>query len=236
MAVPVAAAAPPAQADAPSTALSIVEKAQRDAAFDRLLANALPHDESDALKVLGKFIRFGVRNSRDASVIALAKKLQGLYGKHGRLPLPCYKTWIMLDPTAFEADLAQFLQEIGAGIFEAQNNRSFFHLEAAEIATIEYLFETLNPLRHAELLSQVMHYKVLSDRRVGLLRRVVYRTRQAQAAAKDDRGIAIAHVGGAAALLDRILDDRGVYKPVADAASHARDEISRLERTLGVSE
>ncbi|WP_146747673.1 helix-turn-helix domain-containing protein [Paramagnetospirillum kuznetsovii] len=121
----------------------------------------------------------GTRNSDSRLLMAVARNVTRNFGQPGRLPISSGKAWTMLDPDLFNDEMAAQLAAICNFVRNWQTTQSsFLILEFAEIELIEYLFENMHPVRHASLLLKVMEFKVLSARRVGLLRRIPARVRR----------------------------------------------------------
>lgn len=144
-----------------------------------LLADQPPSLDFQAVDLLHDCFPRGTRNSDSRILMAAARNLTRRFGLPGRLPIAAGKAWTMLDPDVFNDEMAAQLAAISSFILDWQTTQgSFLILEFAEIELIEYLFENMHPVRHAALLIKVMEFKVLSARRVGLLRRIPARVRR----------------------------------------------------------
>ncbi|OAN48032.1 hypothetical protein A6A04_04540 [Paramagnetospirillum marisnigri] len=144
-----------------------------------LLADEVPLQDFQAVDLLQDAFPRGTRQSDSRVLMAIARALTRDFGRPGRLPIASAKAWAMLDPILFSDELAAQLSAICSFVqgWQARES-SFLILEFSEIELIEYLFENLHPGRHRQLLVQVMDFKVLSARRVGLLRRIPSRIRR----------------------------------------------------------
>ncbi|MBI5165685.1 MAG: hypothetical protein HY985_17505 [Magnetospirillum sp.] len=172
-------------------------------------------------------------NFASRALHAVAVNLSRSFGLPGKLPMATSKAWRLLDPIAYEDALAHRLSvtaEFVLGWHRTQN--TFLVLEFSEIELIEYLFETLHPGRHLPLLASVMNFKVLSNRRLGLLRRIPGRMRKTiQPMVVDDRDGALRYLAHTKALLEAIADPNG-FAPIVDAANKAAAEIEKVMKLV----
>ncbi len=202
-----------------------------------LLADPPPSNDFAALDLLYGLWPRGSRNQTDADLLAVAQNLARRFGCPDHLPMTAARAWQMLDPQHFQAAFATQLTAIGAFARDWQDtHRDFLILEFGEVELIEYLFEGLHPGHHAELLVEVMNFKVLSNRRLGLLRRVPNRMRKAvepllTAGRPEEAMVELAH---AKALLDRIADPLG-YAPIVESATRAADEVEKLMKRIAAA-
>lgn len=197
-------------------------------ALSVLLADPPPTDDFAALDALYACWPRGTQDSSSRVLLAVAMNLSHYFGLPGRLPMAAAKAWRMVSPSVFEAELAQRLTDIGTFIAQWQaTQRTFLILEFGEVELIEYLFEALHPGYHAELLAGVMNFKVLSNRRMGLLRRIPTRLKKQVSGLLPDRTEeALVELAHAKALLE-LMAGNG-FAPIADAAGKALEEIERL--------
>jgi hypothetical protein len=238
---PAAAAAPamPASTARPlvQTALAAVPARGDDtlpddlSALACLLGEGLPADDFKASDLVRDcFAPFGAAGLPHRALLAVAVRLTAEFGLPTRLPLASGRAWRMLDPSVFEEDMAAQLAAISAFISDWQKSQqSFLCLEFPEIDLIEWLFECLHPGRHSDLLFEVMNFKVLSNRRQGILRRIPHRVRKV---AKDMGGEpeAILYAAGARAYLERVATSHG-FTPIVETAVACLEEVNKvLER------
>ncbi len=202
-----------------------------------LLADPPPADDFEALDLLYAVWPRTTVNATDEQLLAVAVNAARRFGQPGRLPMTASRAWRMLDCHHFESAFATQLAAIGAFVRDWQKtHREFLILEFGEIELIELLFEALHPGRYADLLVETMDFKVLSNRRLGLLRRVPNRMRKAvdplvAAGRFQEAMVELAH---AKALLERISDPLG-FKPIIDAASHAAEDVEKLMKRVAAA-
>lgn len=211
---------------APSGDLTLPE---RPDVLEILLADPPPLQDFQALDLLYGCWPRGTTNCKSRALLAAAHNLSRNFGLPGRVPMASSKAWRMLDPSVFEAELAQRLRDTGRFIADWQREqKTFLILEFGEIELIEYLFEALPAANHQDLLAGVMNFKVLSNRRMGLLRRIPARARkQAQAMLPDNRQGALVALAHYKALLERIAEPTG-FAPIVETANKAREEVEKL--------
>lgn len=197
-------------------------------ALEILLADPPPTDDFAALDALYACWPRGTQDSPSRVLLAAALNLSRYFGLPGRLPMTAAKAWRMLSPSLFEAELAQRLAGIGAFIAQWQaTQRTFLILEFGEVELIEYLFEALHPGYHAELLAGVMNFKVLSNRRMGLLRRIPTRLKkQVSGLLPERKEEALVELAHAKALLEQVAGNG--FAPIAEAAGKALEEIEKM--------
>jgi hypothetical protein len=196
-----------------------------------LLGESLPADDFKASDLVRDcFAPFGSAGLPHRALLAVAIRLTAEFGLPTRLPLASGRAWRMLDPSVFEEDMAAQLAAISTFISDWQKTQqSFLCLEFPEIDLIEWLFECLHPGRHSDLLFEVMNFKVLSNRRQGILRRIPHRVRKM---AKDMGGEpeAILYAAGAHAYLERVATSHG-FTPIVETAAACLEEVNKvLER------
>lgn len=199
------------------------------AALYCLLADQPPRVDFEAIDLLHDCFPRGTRNSDSRVLLAVARNLTRAFGRPGRLPITSGKAWTMLEAELFADELADELARIGDFILHWQaSEKTFLILEFAEVELIEYLFESLDPGRHAGLLARVMDFKVLSGRRMGLLRRIPARLRRRiEAAHGAVSPLLRRHVDDTLALLDQLAGP-GSFAAVANAALAAHAEVERM--------
>lgn len=197
-------------------------------ALEILLNDPPPAHDFAALDALNACWPKGTQDCPSRALLAAAHNLSRNFGLPGKLPMASSKAWRMLSPTVFEAELAQRLADVGAFIADWQKTqRTFLILEFGEIELIEYLFEALHPGYHGELLAGVMNFKVLSNRRMGLLRRIPNRLKKRVAPLLPDRKEqALMELAHGKALLEALTNSG--FAPIADAATKAVEEIEKM--------
>lgn len=200
--------------------------------LDVLLSDPPPAEDFAALDALYACWPRATQDSPSRALLAVAQNLSRNFGLPGKLPMASAKAWRMLAPQVFEAELAQRLAEVGRFIADWQKTqRTFLILEFSEIELIEYLFEALHPGYHAELLAEVMNFKVLSNRRMGLLRRVPGRVRKLIAPMlPDGKERAMVELAHAKSLLERVAAGSG-FAPIIDTAGKALEEIDKMMKS-----
>lgn len=202
-------------------------------ALARLLADPPPSNDFAALDALYTCWPKHTTDSSSRALLAVAQALSRQFGLPGKLPMAMAKAWRMLSPSVFEAELAQRLADVGTFIADWQKTqRTFLILEFGEIELIEYLFEALHPGYHADILAGVMNFKVLSNRRMGLLRRIPMRIKKQIAPllpANKERALTeLVHVR---ALLQRVATETG-FAPIAEAANKAQEEVEKMMKAV----
>ncbi|MDO8605398.1 MAG: hypothetical protein Q7R40_02570 [Phaeospirillum sp.] len=192
-----------------------------------------PSDDFTAQDLLHDCWPRGSVNVSSRALLAVAINLSRNFGLPGKLPMAASKAWRMLDPQIFQAALAQRLAAIGDFIFAWQRAQfTFLSLEFGEIELIEYLFEALHPGYNTELLASVMNFKVLSGRRIGLLRRIPgHARRMAGELDKGSREQSLIHLAHVKSLLVRLAEPDG-FPPIVDAAAHALIEVEKLMKQV----
>ena len=193
------------------------------------LLNDTPNDDFQSLDLLYTCWPKGTVNCTSRALLAVANRLAHNFGVPGeKLPMATSKAWRMLDPTLFEFSMATRLGAIGEFIVNWQKTQKIFLvLEFAEIELIEFLFESLHPADHQAQLSAVMNFKVLSNRRLGLLRRIPGRARKSvESMLATDREGAMVQLAHYKALLERIGDPNG-FAPIVEAAGRAVEEVEK---------
>ena len=166
--------------------------------------------------------------SRSAALLGVATRLALHFGSPIHLPMATTLAWRMLDRDLAETESAAQLLAISRFIDTWQKTQqTFLCLHFSEIELIELLFESLHPGRHAEILTKVLSFKVLSNRRQGLLRRIPHRTRKITAASKTNAADARNYLEGTRAFLDGIVSNGG-YLPIVEAATTALSEIDKI--------
>ncbi|MBI3444128.1 MAG: helix-turn-helix domain-containing protein [Magnetospirillum sp.] len=192
-----------------------------------------PSLDFEAVDLLHDCFPRGTRQSANRVLLAVARNLTRNFGQPGRLPMASGKAWTMLDPAVFADQMAAQLAEINAFILKWQSEeKSFLILEFAEVELIEYMFEHLHPRRHGALLVRVMDFKVLSARRVGLLRRIPARVRRVvQHLTGADPAAPLTYARDCIVMLEAI-ERAGGFHLVTEAAAFARGEIEKIVERL----
>lgn len=199
-----------------------------------LLLTLPPHAQDfSALDALYACWPRATQDCRAQALLAVAYSLTTHFGLPDKLPMASAKAWRMLSAGTFESDMAQRLEDVDTFIAEWQKTqRTFLILEFGEIELIEHLFESLPPADHIALLTKVMNFKVLSNRRMGLLRRIPGRVKKQITpmlpTRKDDAmAILVQH----RALLEHIADPSG-FAPIVETATKMREEIEKLMKAV----
>ncbi|WP_146747669.1 hypothetical protein [Paramagnetospirillum kuznetsovii] len=193
-----------------------------------LLSDPLPRSDFQVSDMVRDcFAAFGNSGIRSRALLAVALHLSRHFARPSRLPLATTRAWRMLDSATFEEEIAAQLSTIGRFILDWQKSQqTFLVLEHAEIEMIEIMFESLHPGRHPKEMAEVLNFKVLSNRRQGLLRRMPHRLRKAVLDAGGRGPEAVAYVTAAQAFLNEVASGRQ-YQPIIDAATAALEEIGK---------
>ncbi|CAA7627384.1 hypothetical protein MTBSS4_80030 [Magnetospirillum sp. SS-4] len=194
-----------------------------------LLGNQLPDKDFVAADMVRDcFAEFGSSNIRSRALLAVATRLAQGFGSPDRLPLATARAWRMLDPETFEDEMADQLTAIGHFITNWQKSQqTFLVLEFPEIELIEYLFESMNPARHAPQMMEVLNFKVLSNRRQGILRRIPHRVRKAVQDMGGRGPQAVEVIRTSLDFLDQVVTSHG-FTPIVDTAAAMREEVAKL--------
>lgn len=203
-----------------------------------LLADPPAVEDLSALDMLYALWPRGTAASTDPRLLDVAKALARHFGLPTKLPMTSSRAWRMLDPGHFEADFAEQLATTADFIHSWQHQHdTFLILDFGEIDLVECLFEALHPGRHAELLAAVMDFKVLSNRRLGLIRRIptrIRRTAETLAAAGDPQA-AMVELAHAKALLERITAAPSGFAPIVEAAVRAAEDVEKMMRKIAAA-
>jgi hypothetical protein len=202
-------------------------------ALRSLLAHTPKLSDIEALTALHLLFPRETQKSGDPALLAIAETLVRHFAGTDRRPLTCTKAWMMLDPAIYEKWIAKRLQALTDQILSWQRTRTLFvELQAAEIDLIEYFFETLPPGEYTEILVPVMDLKVLSNRRLGLIRRMAYRVRnKLQTELGKDKDGVIAYLEGCIQLLDKVIKAGG-YKPIIDLAQSTHEQLIQFHQKV----
>ncbi|MBC7951258.1 MAG: hypothetical protein H7Z12_05465 [Rhodospirillaceae bacterium] len=201
-----------------------------------LLSDPPPAQDFAALDALYACWPKTTVNSDSRALLAVAHNLSRNFGLPGKLPMASSKAWCMLSPMVFETELAQRLIDVGTFIADWQKTqRTFLILEFGEVELIEHLFEALNPAAHADLLAGVMNFKVLSNRRMGLLRRIPYRLKRQVTPllphSKEEALVIMAHTK---ALLEQLADPSG-FAPIVQTANKLLEELEKMMKAVAAA-
>jgi len=198
-------------------------------ALAKLLDDVQPASDFDALDLVYACWGKNTHDSDSRALLAVAQQISRHFGLPDKLPMASTKAWKMLDNKVFAPELADRLAAVGQFIVDWQKTqRVFLILEFSEIELIEYLFEALSPADYPELLAEVMNFKVLSNRRMGLLRRFPARLRkQTQPMLPDHKEEALVIQAHGKALLQKIADPRG-FAPIVELAGKMLEEVEKL--------
>lgn len=201
-------------------------------ALATLLSEPSPTDDFRASDLVRDcFAPQGSVGLQSRALLGVAQRLSREFGLPTRLPLTTDRAWRMLDPITFEDEMAAQLAAIHAFISDWQKTQqTFLVLEFGEISLIEWLFESLHPRRHADLLFEVMNFKVLSNRRQGILRRIPHRVRKF---VKDAGGghDAVLYAAGTHAYLNRLVTSHG-FTPIVETAATCLEEVEKVLEKL----
>ena len=177
------------------------------------------------------FAPLGSAAQKSRALLAVALRLSREFGLPTRLPLATMRAWHMLDPAVFEDAMAAQLGAISSFISNWQKTQqTFLCLEFPEIELIEFLFESVSPLRHSDAMFDVLNFKALSNRRQGILRRVPHRLRKYVQDSGKAPG-ALLHVEATQTFLDRVAVTHG-YAPIIQAATTSLEEVKKIAEKL----
>jgi hypothetical protein len=193
-----------------------------------LLSDPLPVDDFKASDLVRDcFASLGAAAARSRVLLAVAHRLTREFGQPTRRPLAADRAWRMLDPVIFEDEMAEQLDAIRTFISNWQKTQqTFLVLEFSEIDLIEWLFECLHPGRHSDVLFEVMNFKVLSNRRQGILRRIPHRVRKFVKDSGEGHE-AVLYAAGTRAYLNRIVTTHG-FTPIVETATLCLEEVEKV--------
>ncbi len=178
------------------------------------------------------FAESGSGGAKSRVALAVAVHLGREFGGPRRLPLATARAWRLLSPEVFEAEMAAQLAAIREFISDWQRTQhTFLCLEFGEIELIELLFEAIDPGIHRDLMMAVMSFKVLSNRRLGILRRIPHRLRKTVRERGSHLPATAAYVQAMRQFLDELATTPG-YTPIMETAAAMRDEVDKLAETL----
>ncbi|CAA7621192.1 conserved hypothetical protein [Magnetospirillum sp. LM-5] len=204
--------------------------------LEALLADPPPATDFAALDLLTVTWGKATAGSDRRALLATAYNLSRNFGLPGKLPMASSRAWRMLDARLFRADISNQLSRIANFIADWQKTqKTFLILEHGEIELIEFLFESLDPATDLDQMASVMNFKVLSNRRMGLIRRIPSRLRKEVnamlPARHQDALLMLAHYK---ALLERLADPNG-FAPIVETASKMLEEIDKLMKTAAAA-
>ncbi|CUW41403.1 conserved protein of unknown function [Magnetospirillum sp. XM-1] len=193
-----------------------------------LLSDPLPVDDFKASDLVRDcFASLGAAAGQSRALLGVALRLTREFGQPTRRPLAADRAWRMLDSAIFEDEMAEQLEAIRAFISNWQKTQqTFLVLEFSEIDLIEWLFECLHPGRHSDVLFEVMNFKVLSNRRQGILRRIPHRVRKFVKDAGEGHE-AVLYAAGTRAYLNRIVTTHG-FTPIVETATLCLEEVEKV--------
>jgi len=201
-------------------------------ALATLLSEPPPTDDFRASDLVRDcFAPQGAVGLQSRALLGVALRLTREFGLPTRLPLAADRAWRMLDPITFQDEMAAQLAAIHAFISDWQKSQqTFLVLEFGEISLIEWLFESLHPGQHTDLLFEVMNFKVLSNRRQGILRRIPHRVRKfvKDAGAGHE---AVLYAAGTHAYLNRLVTTHG-FTPIVETAATCLEEVEKVLEKL----
>ncbi|MBF0326360.1 MAG: hypothetical protein HQL42_14995 [Alphaproteobacteria bacterium] len=197
--------------------------------LEALLADPPPATDFAALDLLTATWGKATAGSDRRALLATAYNLCRNFGLPGKLPMASSRAWRMLDARLFRADISNQLSRIANFIADWQKTqKTFLILEHGEIELIEFLFESLDPATDLDQMASVMNFKVLSNRRMGLIRRIPSRLRkEVNAMLPAGHQQALLMLAHYKALLERLADPNG-FAPIVETASKMLEEIDKL--------
>ncbi|CAA7627826.1 hypothetical protein MCP1_700001 [Candidatus Terasakiella magnetica] len=193
----------------------------------------LKNDFETADLVRDCFAQFGAAGIRSKALLAVAQQLARHFGLPTHRPLGTARAWRMLDAVIYESEMVEQLEAIGAFISSWQKTQStFLCLEHGEIELIELLFEAIDPRHNSPILIKVLDFKVLSNRRLGLLRRIPHRTRKMlKETFTTDFAAGTAYLNATRAFVDRIAKTHP-YTPIIDTATIVVEELDKMAEKM----
>ncbi len=199
----------------------------------------LTHPDSltdlQALDVLQSMFPRSTKRSNNRVLLAIAIAVTENFGLEFRLPLTSASAWTMIDCDLFTDELATQFAKISTFVLGWQSDKKdFLLLDPAEITLIETLFESLHPRNQGLLAAKVMDFKVLSNRRMGLVRRFPNRIERALANAKseDETQKSVQYAKDCLALLDHIARPEGFAPIIEEAKQAAAKIVKSVQRVL----
>ena len=228
--------APPAVIGDAAVPADVVARAAHDPGS---VAAYLEHTNSlsdlDALDLVQIAFPRSTRRSHHAAGLAIARVATQPFGTENRLPLTALYAWSMLDHVQFGDAFAAQFSAISAFVLNWQTDeRDFLVLDPSEIALIELLFEGLHPRKHGLLAAKVMDFKVLSNRRMGLVRRFPTRVERMLDAATSPESTeaAIGYAKDCLALLDHMARPEGFTPIIEEAKLAAAKIVKAIQKTM----
>ena len=208
------------------------DEGQREA-LNLLLQDPPKASDLELLAALERLYPRSTENCNDEALRLIANRLVRFLGKPERRALTCRRAWQMLDKRQMEQAIADHLRRVVETVTEWQRTHSlFFELGSAEVDVVEGFFEALPPARHRDLLADVMNLKVLSNRRMGLLRRLAMHARQQiPRDIERDRPGLLTYLQACIDLFSQIID-RGGYKPIIEQASQLREQLTAIHERI----
>lgn len=198
-----------------------------------LLTTPLPNSDFAALDALHACWPRSTTDSDSRALLAVAFNLSRNFGLPGKLPMASSKAWRMLSARVFQDDMARRLRDIGLFINGWQKSqRTFLILEFGEVETIETLFEALDPALYAPLMAEVMNFKVLSNRRLGLLRRIPMRTKRRIVPLLPARKMEALTILDQTMSLLKLVTEISGFGPVVEAATKAGEEVEKMMKMV----
>ena len=197
------------------------------AAVAALLQHTDTLTDLEALDLLQAAFPRTTRKSTNRILLAIARAVTKKFGIEGRLPFTAVCAWGMLDNELFTDEFAAQFAVISQFILGWQSeNKDFLLLDPSEVDLIELMFESLHPRKQGILAAKIMDFKVLSNRRFGLLRRVPNRVEKAFRAvqAGGDTQAALQYAKDCLALLDHIARPEG-FAPIIEEAKLAAAKV-----------
>ena len=205
-------------------------------ALEKLLTNPLPNSDFTVLDTLYECWPKDTVSCGSAALLAVALNIGRTFGEMNKLPLSMSRSWRMLHAGKFGNVFAWRLRRCGQFIREWQDTQgTFIILDFGEIEMIEGLFEALSPSQHMDVLIEVMNFKVLSNRRMGLLRRVPNRVKKAIAPhLPTNWETALREMAHYKALLDRLATPPG-FPPIIEAAALMSTELEKMMQAVAAN-
>ncbi len=202
------------------------------------VATLLTHKDSlsdlQALDLLQAAFPRSTKRSNNRVILAIARAVTEGFGLEDKHPLTAICAWSMLDSDVFTDEFAAQFSAISAFVLGWQSDKKdFLLLDPSEVSLIELMFESLHPRRQGLLAAKVMDFKVLSNRRMGLIRRIPSRIEQVMttAAAIGDTQDAVQYAKDCLALLDHMARPEG-FAPIIEEAKTAAAKVVKIVQRI----
>ena len=203
-------------------------------ALATLLSPAAKLNDLSALDLLYSITPANTRQSNNRVLVAIAQAMSARFGQDNRLPLTTLRVWGMLNAETFTDEFAKQFSTTSTFILNWHiDHDDFLHLDPSEMALLEFMFESLHPRKQGVLAAKVMDFRVLGNRRMGLLRRMPNRIENMFRNTAGDPQEIIQYSKDCLALLDHIARP-GAFAPIIEEAKVSAAKIVKtIQRVAG---